>query len=96
MTSKGGDEMNQTIVGVDISKDHLDAHRLSDGQDKRFANDARTLALMASALNLELTTLPSEMECALKELQTGRQALVKQRIAHQARTVRLKHSLLKR
>ena len=28
-------------VGVDISKDHLDAHRLSDGQDKRFANNAR-------------------------------------------------------
>jgi transposase len=36
------------------------------------------------------------MECALKELQIRRQALVKQRIAHQARTVRLKHSLLKR
>jgi transposase len=41
MTSKGGDKMNQTVVGVDISKDHLDVHRLSDGQDKRFANDAR-------------------------------------------------------
>ena len=33
--------MTQFTVGVDISKDHLDAHRLSDGQDKRFANNAR-------------------------------------------------------
>ena len=30
--------MNDTI-GIDISKDHLDAHRLSDGQAKRFTND---------------------------------------------------------
>jgi hypothetical protein len=26
-------------IGVDISKDHLDAHRMSDGANRRFAND---------------------------------------------------------
>lgn len=30
--------MNDTI-GVDISKDHLDAYRMSDGKSRRFAND---------------------------------------------------------
>lgn len=30
--------MNDTI-GVDISKDHLDAHRISDGESRRFTND---------------------------------------------------------
>jgi len=30
--------INDTI-GVDISKDHLDAHRISDGSRRRFAND---------------------------------------------------------
>jgi transposase len=30
--------LNDTI-GVDISKDHLDAHRLGDGESRRFAND---------------------------------------------------------
>lgn len=30
--------MNDTI-GVDISKDHFDAHRLADGASRRFAND---------------------------------------------------------
>jgi len=32
--------MNDSI-GVDISKDHLDVHRLSDGVSRRFANDSR-------------------------------------------------------
>jgi transposase len=27
------------IHGVDVSKDHLDAHRLADGASRRFAND---------------------------------------------------------
>lgn len=30
--------MTHSIVGVDISKDWLDAHRRSDGKDRRFAN----------------------------------------------------------
>jgi hypothetical protein len=28
-------------IGVDVSKDHLDAHRLADGAARRFANDKR-------------------------------------------------------
>ena len=28
-------------VGVDISKAHLDAHRLQGGEGKRFGNDAK-------------------------------------------------------
>jgi transposase len=31
--------MQNDTIGVDISKDHLDAHRLSDGASRRFAND---------------------------------------------------------
>lgn len=32
--------MTNVTVGVDVSKDHLDAHRLPDGTAKRFTNDA--------------------------------------------------------
>ena len=32
--------MTNDTIGVDISKDHLDAHRMSDGKNRRFANDA--------------------------------------------------------
>ena len=31
--------MTNDTIGVDISKDHLDAHRMSDGESRRFAND---------------------------------------------------------
>ena len=31
--------MNPSTIGVDVSKDWLDAHRLSDGADRRFVND---------------------------------------------------------
>ena len=33
--------MNNDTIGVDVSKDHLDAHRLADGAARRFANDRR-------------------------------------------------------
>jgi transposase len=33
--------MNNDTIGVDVSKDHLDAHRLADGVSRRFANDKR-------------------------------------------------------
>ena len=39
MTSKGAEKMQNDTIGVDISKDHLDAHRLADGAIRRFAND---------------------------------------------------------
>ena len=39
MTSKGAEKMQNDTIGVDISKDHLDAHRLGDGESRRFAND---------------------------------------------------------
>jgi transposase len=32
--------MTHDTIGVDISKDHLDAHRMSDGASRRFTNDA--------------------------------------------------------
>lgn len=32
--------MTNDTIGVDISKDHLDAHRMSDGARRRFANDS--------------------------------------------------------
>jgi transposase len=31
--------MNNDTIGVDVSKDHPDAHRLADGATQRFAND---------------------------------------------------------
>ena len=39
MTSKGAEKMNPSTIGVDVSKDFLDAHRLVDGDERRFAND---------------------------------------------------------
>ena len=33
--------MKNDTIGVDVSKDHLDAHRLADGAARRFANDKR-------------------------------------------------------
>lgn len=32
--------MTNNTIGVDISKDHLDAYRMSDGASRRFANDS--------------------------------------------------------
>jgi transposase len=39
MTSKGAEKMQNDTIGVDVSKDHLDAYRLADGAARRFAND---------------------------------------------------------
>jgi transposase len=39
MTSRGAEKMNNDTIGVDVSKDHLDAHRLADGAARRFANN---------------------------------------------------------
>ena len=33
--------MQNDTIGVDVSKDHLDAHRVADGASRRFANDKR-------------------------------------------------------
>ena len=41
MTSKGAEKMKNDTIGVDISKDHLDAYRPADGTARRFANDKR-------------------------------------------------------
>lgn len=38
MTSKGTGKMIQTIIGVDIAKDTLDAHHLDRNESRRFAN----------------------------------------------------------
>jgi hypothetical protein len=37
--SRGAEKMQNDTNGVDISKDHLDVHRLADGASRRFAND---------------------------------------------------------
>ena len=39
MTSSGAEKMTNDTIGVDVSKDHLDAHRLADGVSRRFTND---------------------------------------------------------
>jgi hypothetical protein len=35
MTSRGAEKMKNDTIGVDVSKDHLDAHRLADGAIRR-------------------------------------------------------------
>jgi transposase len=42
MTSRGTEKMKQVTIGVDISKDMLDAHRLNDGVTRQFFNDAKS------------------------------------------------------
>ena len=39
MTSKGAEKLPNDTIGVDVLKDHLDAHRLVDGASRRFANE---------------------------------------------------------
>ena len=39
MTSIGQEKMTELTIGIDISKDHLDAHRLPDGAAGQFANN---------------------------------------------------------
>ena len=38
MTSRGAEKMTASTIGIDISKDHLDAYRMDDGASRRFAN----------------------------------------------------------
>lgn len=38
MTSKGAEKMTPSTIGVDISKDFLDVHRLPDGEAQQFEN----------------------------------------------------------
>jgi transposase len=38
MTSRGAEKMTPSTIGVDISKDFLDIHRLPDGEAQRFEN----------------------------------------------------------
>jgi len=39
MTSKGAEKLKNDTIGVDVSKDHLDAYHLNNGESRRFAND---------------------------------------------------------
>lgn len=79
--------MTNVTVGVDVSKDHLDAHRLPDGA-RRFAEaigtlaktdavDAAMLARMGKALELPPIPLQSKNIIQLKELMIARRALVR-------------------
>ena len=38
MTSRGAEKMIAHTIGIDISKDQLDAYRCGDGESRRFAN----------------------------------------------------------
>ncbi len=153
--------MKQHTVGIDISKAHLDAHRLADGhaaqfdndpagfralidwigtpveciayeatgpyhrdleealskaklplakvnpwQARRFAEatgsraktdavDARKLAQMAASLDPRWTPAPSKTQRRLQELQTARDALIRQRTALLNRRQQLREPLLK-
>ena len=153
--------MKQHTVGIDISKAHLDAHRLADGESARFDNDrcgfqalidwignpvecivyeatgpyhrdfeealskaklplakvnpwqarrfaeatgsraktdavdARMLAKLAAALEPRRTPAPSKTQRRLQELQTSRDALMRQRTAALNRRAHLRDPLLR-
>jgi hypothetical protein len=64
MTSRGAEKMKNDVIGVDVSKDHLDAHHLADGASRCFAEatgklaksdrrDPAMLARMGALLELE-------------------------------------------
>ena len=48
--------MTLSTIGIDVSKDHLDAHRLPDGAHRRFTNSGRGL----KALRTWLTKTPAQ------------------------------------
>ena len=153
--------MKQHTVGIDISKAHLDAHRLADGHSAQFDNDpagfralidwigtpveciayeatgpyhrdleealskaklplakvnpwqarcfaratgsrakidavdARKLAQMAASLDPRRTPAPSKTQRRLQELQSARDALIRQRTALLNRRQQLREPLLK-
>ena len=39
MTSRGAEKMISSTIGIDISKDTLDVHRMADSASRRFGND---------------------------------------------------------
>ena len=45
--------MTNDSIGVDVSKDHLDVHRLSDGAAARFASTAAGFHALAKWLGAE-------------------------------------------
>jgi len=47
-------KMKDDSIGIDISKDHLDAHRLSDGAAARFANSAAGFRALAKWLGADI------------------------------------------
>ena len=51
--------MNNDTIGVDVSKDHFDAHRLADGAARRFGNDRRGHKALIKWLAQTDRTLPS-------------------------------------
>lgn len=48
MTSRGAEKMITDTIGIDVSKDNLDAHRLVDGQTRCFANTTAGLKALLS------------------------------------------------
>ena len=50
MTSRGAEKMKNDTVGVDVSKDHLDAYRLADGASRPFRRRRREWAQGASQM----------------------------------------------
>ena len=50
MTRTGDEKVMNDTIGIDISKDHLDTHRLSDGKAKRFTNDRTGLKTLKNRI----------------------------------------------
>ncbi len=50
MTGTGDEKVMNDTIGIDIPKDHLDTHRLSDGKAKRFTNDRTGLKTLKNRI----------------------------------------------
>ena len=76
---------NANIIGVDVSGEHLDGHRLRDGESRRFANDGRGIvrrtllmgAWSASQRNPDLAAFHQRLLSAGKPRKVAQVAVVR-------------------
>src|SRR5262249_44820289 len=60
MTSRGAEKMIPYTIGVDISKDTVDAYRLSNGESRQFSNDKRGHKALIAWIGLDVTCVVFE------------------------------------
>jgi len=79
MTSKGTEKMSEITVGVDISKDTLDAHRLPDGVSRSFANTPAGQKALIAWTGRAFMTTPRDKSRGGPGIRGGRASLLPKR-----------------